>query len=81
MGFIRNLLIALLFLAGAGAQALALGPDRIARYRVDQLVASDGQYGQTWHSVVQNERELPNWVMSLTGTSMPMHSVDKVNGK
>jgi len=81
MSILRNALIALLFLAGAGAQALAMGPDRISRYRVDQLMASDEQYRQTWHSVVQNESQLPNWVMSLSGTSMPMHSVDEVSGK
>lgn len=81
MGVIRNLLIGLLLLAGVGPQALALGPDKISRYRVDQLMASDQQYRQTWHAMVQNENRLPDWVMNLSGTSMPMHSVDKPSGK
>ncbi|WP_370600377.1 inhibitor of vertebrate lysozyme family protein [Pseudomonas nitroreducens] len=81
MDFIHKLLIGLLLLAGVGAQALALGPDRITGQRVDQLMASDQQYRQTWHSVVRNEDQLPGWVTNLTGTSMPMHSVDQPGGK
>ncbi|AGI26911.1 hypothetical protein H681_25220 [Pseudomonas sp. ATCC 13867] len=81
MDFIRNLLIGVLLLGGIGTQVLAAGPDTIARYRVDQLMAADQRYRQAWYSLVKDAPPLPDWVMHLTGTSMPMHSVDELSGK
>ncbi|MBD9502565.1 inhibitor of vertebrate lysozyme family protein [Pseudomonas sp. BGr12] len=80
MSFTRNLLLSAVLL-GAGAQALAAEADKDAQYRLNELVASDPQYRDTWQSVVKDESRLPDWVMNLSGTATPMQAVDEQGDK
>ncbi|QRY80518.1 inhibitor of vertebrate lysozyme family protein [Pseudomonas sp. PDNC002] len=80
MSVTRNLLLSL-FLLGAGAQALAAEADKDAQYRLNELVASDPQYRETWQSVIKDESRLPDWVMNLSGTATPMQAVDEQGDK
>ena len=54
MSFTRTLLLSAVLL-GAGAQALAAEADKDAQYRLNELVASDPQYRDTWQSVIKDE--------------------------
>lgn len=80
MSFTRSLLLSLL-LAGAGANALAVEADKDAQYRLNELIATDEQYRETWQSVVKDESRLPDWVMNLSGTASPMQAVDEQGDK
>lgn len=80
MSFTRNLLLSFVLL-GAGVHALAAEADKDAQYRLNELVASDPQYRETWQSVIKDESRLPDWVMNLSGTATPMQAVDEQGDK
>lgn len=80
MSFTRNLLMSFVLL-GAGVHALAAEADKDAQYRLNELVASDPQYRETWQSVIKDESRLPDWVMNLSGTATPMQAVDEQGDK
>ncbi|MBB4861780.1 hypothetical protein HNP46_000617 [Pseudomonas nitritireducens] len=80
MGVTRNLLLSFVLL-GAGVHALAAEADKDAQYRLNELIASDEQYRDTWQSVIKDESRLPDWVMNLSGTATPMQAVDEQGDK
>lgn len=65
-----SLLAALLL--GGSAAAVAAGTD--ADTYLNDLLERDPAYRQVWTEMVSQEAGLPNWVLSLSGVSMPVAS-------
>jgi hypothetical protein len=69
---IKTLLAALLL--GGSAAALAANTD--GQFRLNELLASDSAYQQSWRKLVQEESRLPEWVINLDGIASPMQGLD-----
>lgn len=69
---IKTLLAALLL--GGSAAALAANTD--GQFRLNELLASDPAYQQSWQQLVQEESRLPEWVINLNGVAPPMQALD-----
>ncbi|WAC46016.1 inhibitor of vertebrate lysozyme family protein [Pseudomonas sp. SL4(2022)] len=69
---IKTLLAALLL----GGSVAALAADTDGQFRLNELLASDSAYQETWQELVQGESRLPDWVMNLSGIASPMQGLD-----
>jgi len=49
--------------------------------RVGELLSSSPEYRQAWTHVVKQEERLPDWVISLSGSSEPMSAVTEHGDK
>ena len=74
---IKTLLAALLL----GGSAAALAADTDGQFRLNELLASDPAYQQSWQELVQEESRLPDWVMNLSGIASPMQGLDDEGDK
>lgn len=66
--------LAAALLLGGSAMAMAANDGQA---RVNQLLAADPQYRETWQDVVQKEERLPEWVINLSGDSEQMNAVEE----
>lgn len=66
-------LLTVLLLGGSGA---ALAADTDGQFRLNELLASDPAYQQSWQEMMQEESRLPDWVMNLNGIASPMQGLD-----
>jgi hypothetical protein len=69
---IKTLLAALLL----GGSAAALAADTDGQFRLNELLASDPAYQESWQELVEDESRLPDWVMNLSGIASPMQGLD-----
>lgn len=69
---LRGLLAALLL----GGSTLAMAAND-GQARVNELLAADPDYRETWQAVVEQEERLPEWVINLTGDSQQMNGVEE----
>lgn len=69
---IKTLLAALLL----GGSAAALAADTDGQFRLNELLASDPAYQETWQELVEDESRLPEWVMNLNGIASPMQGLE-----
>lgn len=63
------------------SSAVAVAADHDAELPLNQLLSSDVQYQQTWQEVVAKDADLPDWVISLSGTAPPMTAVENEGSK
>jgi len=72
MKSLKTLAAALMF----GGSVAALAADTNAEFRLNELLASDPQFQETWHDLVEDESRLPEWVMNLSGVAPPMRALE-----
>ena len=53
-----------------------MAADTDGQFRLNELLASDPAYQQSWQDLVQEERRLPEWVINLNGIASPMQGLD-----
>jgi len=70
--------LAAALLLGGSAMAMAANDGQM---RVNELLAADPQYRETWQHVVKKEERLPEWVMNLSGDSQQMNAVEEDGDK
>ncbi|MFQ6576250.1 inhibitor of vertebrate lysozyme family protein [Pseudomonas sp. UM16] len=69
--------LATALLVGGSTTAMAASDGQV---RVNQLLASDPEYQETWHDVVEKEQRLPDWVLNLSGISEQQMSAVEEDG-
>ena len=59
-----------------GGSTLAMAAND-GQARVNQLLAADPDYRETWQDVVEKEERLPEWVINLSGDAPQMNGVEE----
>ncbi|MCW2268821.1 Inhibitor of vertebrate lysozyme precursor [compost metagenome] len=69
--------LATALLVGGSTAAMAANDGQV---RVNQLLASDPEYRETWQEAVEKEERLPEWVLNLSGVSEQQMSAVEEDG-
>lgn len=61
-------------LLGCSVAAIA-APNTDGELRLNQLLASDASYRDTWRDTLEDEERLPEWIINLSGVATPMRAL------
>lgn len=72
MRSIRGTAAALLLGGALAAQAA----DRDAIFHPTELLRDNAEYREAWRELIEDEQHLPDWLISLSGQSTPMQTLE-----